>query len=102
MFHWRLCVNVYKKSVTPSTRYTHDNAFMYTSHKFINIYVYRKIRRKVVKGNNGKENDGVEQCRFSCELLVPETPKHGLIYGETLFHVFANIQFLFLFVRISG
>ncbi|WZZ01183.1 hypothetical protein YC2023_073511 [Brassica napus] len=34
----------------------------------------RKIRRKVVKGNNGKENDGVEQCRFSCELLKKSPP----------------------------
>lgn len=48
----------------------------------------------MVKGNNGEENDGVEQCRISCEGVGLKDDQTWTYMVKLLF---TNIQVLFVF-----
>lgn len=51
----------------------------------------------MVKGNNGEENDGVEQCRISCEFVGLKDDQTWPYMVKLLF---TNIQFLFVCVCV--
>lgn len=42
----------------------------------------------MVKRNNGEENDGVEQCRFSCEGVGSKNDQSMALCSETPFQCF--------------